>query len=73
VITYHGGQDADYLTRLDVTVISSDGRSNHASAVAPPIGHKITISGSGTKGRDHVVVIGTSTGGGQFTILDTNI
>jgi hypothetical protein len=70
-VIYQGGTDADDLTRLDATVVSSDGRSQRSFVDAPPIDYKFTFTGMATSHKDHVIITGTFVDGVQKTILDT--
>jgi hypothetical protein len=66
--TYNGGKGLGMTTRMDVTVIRSDGQVETASRNKPQMGTAITLMG--TTGNDRVIVAVTMTSGDQYTIID---
>jgi hypothetical protein len=67
-ITYDGGKGLGMTTRMDVTVIRSDGVTETGSRNNPVMGTSITLMG--TTGNDRVIVAVTMTSGSQYTIID---
>ncbi|MFA4861551.1 hypothetical protein [Methanoregula sp.] len=67
-VTYNGGKGLGMTTRMDVTVIRSDGVVETASREDPVMGTSITLMG--TTGSDRVIVSVTMTSGSQYTIID---
>ncbi|MFA4875904.1 MAG: hypothetical protein WC586_00695 [Methanoregula sp.] len=67
-VTYNGGKGLGMTTRMDATVIRSDGAEETGSRVNPQMGTSITLMG--TTGNDRVIVSVTMTSGNQYTIID---
>jgi len=67
-VTYNGGKGLGMTTRMDVTVIRSDGVVENGSREDPVMGSSITLMG--TTGNDRVIVAVTMTSGDQYTIVD---
>jgi len=67
-VTFDGGKGLGMTTRMDVTVIRSDGAVETGFRNKPQMGTSITQMG--TTGSDRVIVTVTMTSGDQYTILD---
>ncbi|WP_321506398.1 hypothetical protein [uncultured Methanoregula sp.] len=67
-VIYDGGKGLGMTTRMDVTVIRSDGVVETQSRDNPQMGTSITLMG--TTGNDRVTVSVTMTSGNQYTIID---
>ena len=66
--TFDGGKGLGMTTRMDVTVIRSDGVVETGFRNNPQMGTSITQMG--TTGSDRVIVSVTMTSGNQYTIID---
>jgi len=66
--TYNGGKGLGMTTRMDVTVIRSDGEVETGSKNYPVMGTAITLMG--TTASDRVIVAVTMTSGDPYTIID---
>lgn len=67
-VTYNGGKGLGMTTRMDVTVIRSDGVVETGFREDPVMGSSITLMG--TTGNDRVIVAVTMTSGDQYTLVD---
>ncbi len=67
VITYQGGPDHQSVDYINVTSPCTNSTTN------PTVGSSLTCTGSGTSGRDHVVVTATFLDGTTQVILDTYV
>jgi len=68
VVTWQGGQDNGYVSTYAIT--------NETHTVTVPdntVGNSTTITGGGTSGNDHIIVVANFTDGTQQVILDTNV
>jgi hypothetical protein len=77
VVTYQGGQDANLVSQILVTVSDSDGNVQTKMVKDPgdttPITVGSTLKFSGTDAKDHVVADAVFTDGSTQVILDTYV